>query len=39
GLQLPLTEKIHGEVLSLPISPVMRDAEVEHVVEVINSYK
>lgn len=33
GLSLPITEAIHREVLSLPISPVMSDAEVESVVE------
>lgn len=35
---LPETEKIHDEVLSLPISPVMQMKEVEKVVKVINSY-
>ncbi|MFZ4455567.1 MAG: DegT/DnrJ/EryC1/StrS family aminotransferase [Bacteroidales bacterium] len=35
---LPITEKIHNEVLSLPISPVMSDEEVQRVVEVINRY-
>lgn len=34
----PITEKIHNEVLSLPISQVLRDNEVEKVVEVINQY-
>ncbi len=34
----PLTEQIHHEVLSLPISPVMSDAEVKKVVEVLNDY-
>lgn len=35
----PITEKIHQEVLSLPISPVMTDEEVRIVVECINNYK
>lgn len=35
-LLLPITEKIHNEVLSLPISQVMNDNEVEEVVRVIN---
>lgn len=35
-LSFPLTEKIHNEVLSLPISPIMNDLEVERVVEIIN---
>ena len=32
-LQLPITEAIHEEVLSLPISPVLRDIEVQHVID------
>ncbi|HJV44234.1 MAG TPA: DegT/DnrJ/EryC1/StrS family aminotransferase [Bacillota bacterium] len=35
---LPITEKIHREVLSLPISPVLTDIEVEKIVQVINQY-
>ena len=35
----PITEKIHYEVLSLPISPVMTQREIEKVVEVINAYQ
>ena len=35
----PITEQIHNEVLSLPISPVMEWEEVERVVEVINQHK
>lgn len=37
-LSLPVSEKIHKEVLSLPISPVMKDKDVEDVVKVVNSY-
>jgi dTDP-4-amino-4,6-dideoxygalactose transaminase len=33
-----ITEKIHEEVLSLPISPVMKDTEVEKIVSVLNHY-
>ena len=36
--QLPVTEKIHNEVLSLPISQVMTDEEVGYVCEMINHY-
>ena len=36
-LSLPITEKIHSEVLSLPVSPVMTMQEAETVVEVINN--
>lgn len=35
---LPITEMIHEEVLSLPISPVMTDKEVNVVIDVINKY-
>ena len=38
-LSLPITEQIHNEVLSLPISPVMSDCEIEKVVSVVNSYE
>ncbi len=37
-LRLPLTEMIHKEVLSLPISPVMYNWQVNKVVETINSF-
>ena len=37
-LKLPIAEKIHAEVLSLPISPVMTEQEAAHVVAVINAY-
>lgn len=35
-IRLPVTEKIHNEVLSLPMSPVMTNEEVDEVVQVIN---
>lgn len=38
GLSFPITEKIHEEVLSLPISPVMEDEDVTIVINLINSY-
>jgi len=38
NLSFPITEKIHNEVLSLPISPVMTDEEVQYVVNKINNY-
>jgi dTDP-4-amino-4,6-dideoxygalactose transaminase len=37
-ISLPITEKIHEEVLSLPISPVMTNEEVEKVCNVINVF-
>ncbi len=38
-LTYPITEKIHNEELSLPISHVITDDEVEIVVKTINSFK
>ena len=37
-LSFPITEKIHEEVLSLPISQVITNEEVEKVVEILNSF-
>lgn len=37
-LSFPVTERIHREELSLPISPVMREEEVKYVVEVLNRF-
>lgn len=39
NLSLPITEQIHQEVLSLPISPVMPMSDVDKVVELCNSFK
>lgn len=38
NLSLPITEEIHKTIISLPISPVMTDNEIEKVVEVVNGY-
>lgn len=38
-LSLPITEKIHREVLSLPISQVLTDDEVSFIIETVNSFK
>ena len=35
-LSLPITETIHDEVMSLPISPVMEKDEIEKIVDLIN---
>ncbi len=37
-LSFPITERIHEEVLSLPISPVMTNEEVQKVVDTLNAY-
>jgi len=38
NLSLPVTEKIHAEELSLPISPMITNEEVKMVVESVNSF-
>lgn len=37
-LDLPLTEKIHEQVISLPISNVMTDEDVAEVIRVVNAF-
>lgn len=39
GISLPITETIHNEVLSLPLSPLMSDNEVTNVISAVNSFK
>ncbi|MGN7865288.1 DegT/DnrJ/EryC1/StrS family aminotransferase [Chryseobacterium sp. 22458] len=38
-LSFPISEKIHEEILSLPISPVMTEEEVEKVIDTVNRFK
>lgn len=38
NLSYPITEKIHNEILSLPISPIMYEQEVETIIDVINRF-
>lgn len=37
-LSFPITEKIHDEVLSLPMSPVLTEEEVSYIISVLNQY-
>ncbi len=37
-LSFPITEQIHNEVLSLPISLVLAEEEVSFIIEIINKY-
>lgn len=39
NMSFPVTEEIHRTIISIPISPVLTDEEVEYVVEVINKYE
>ncbi|AOC93559.1 dTDP-3-amino-3,6-dideoxy-alpha-D-galactopyranose transaminase [Flavobacterium anhuiense] len=38
NLSFPITEKIHKEVLSLPMSPVLTESEVDYIIEILNQY-
>ena len=38
NIKLPITEKIHKEVLSLPMSSVISDIEISNIVSVLNLY-
>ncbi len=37
-LSLPITEKMHDEVLSLPIAPVLTMEEVDYIIATLNAY-
>ncbi|WP_411767744.1 DegT/DnrJ/EryC1/StrS family aminotransferase [Winogradskyella sp. A3E31] len=37
-LNLPITDAIHKSVVSLPISPVLKDADVSKIIETVNAY-
>lgn len=39
NMSFPISEKIHEEVLSIPISPVLTDDEVSMVIKTINNYR
>jgi len=38
NIKLPITEKIHNEVISLPISPRLTNSDTDLIIEVINDY-
>jgi len=37
-LSFPITEKIHAECLSLPISPLLKTAEIDTIIAVLNQF-
>lgn len=39
SLSLPITKKIHDEIISLPISPVINGTEVVKIINIINKWK
>ena len=36
--QLPITDPIHREILSIPCHPALADGEIAHIIQVLNSY-
>lgn len=36
-LKFPITEKIHKEIVSIPMSPILSDLEVNKIIQVLNS--
>ena len=38
NMVLPITEKIHNEELSIPMSPTMTVAQIDYVVQALNAY-
>lgn len=38
-ISLPLTEEIHNQVLSLPISPVMSETDITYIIQKVNEFK
>lgn len=38
-LSFPITEKIHREIISLPISPVMTKNDIDKVINIVNEYE
>lgn len=38
NLQFPITEIIHNRIVSLPMSPVLTDEEINQVISVVNKY-
>lgn len=37
-LNYPLTERIHREILSLPVSPILSDEEVQYIIQALNAF-
>lgn len=38
GLSFPITEKIHREVLSIPLHSALTDTEITHIIQMLNQY-
>jgi dTDP-4-amino-4,6-dideoxygalactose transaminase len=37
-LSFPISEKIHREIISIPISPVISDQDIDYVIDIVNKY-
>jgi dTDP-4-amino-4,6-dideoxygalactose transaminase len=37
-MSFPITERIHDQELSLPMSPTLKDEEITKIIEVINKW-
>ncbi len=37
-LKLPITEQIHSEVVSIPLSPIMNDKQIQIIIKFLNAY-
>ena len=38
NLSLPITEKIHNETISLPLSAVMSKKDIDSIIKILNKY-
>ena len=38
-LSFPISEKIHDEIISLPISPILPESDMKYIVEIVNKYQ
>lgn len=38
GLEFAITEQIHAEELSMPISPVLSSEKVSYVIDIVNAW-
>jgi dTDP-4-amino-4,6-dideoxygalactose transaminase len=38
NLSLPITEKIHQQIISLPLNTVLTETEISYIIEIINQY-
>jgi dTDP-4-amino-4,6-dideoxygalactose transaminase len=39
GRRYPITERIHAEATSLPMSPILEDEQMAHLIQVVNAYE